>query len=151
MGAAITQRPDLVRAAFIGRPDLDLVRFYQFTTANNAPALYEYGDASDAKQFGAIREFSPYQNVRDGARYPAVMFDVGFWDTGVPPWQARKMAARLQAATRSGLPVILSQDPRSGHAGGRSWSQGIDATSRELEFLLRMVGAIADSAGGQRP
>jgi prolyl oligopeptidase len=149
MGAAVTQRPDLFRAAFIGRPDLDLVRFYQFTTANNAPSLYEYGDASDPRQFGAIRQFSPYQNVRDGTRYPAVMFDVGFWDTRVPPWQARKMAARLQAATRSGLPVIFSQDPRSGHAGGRTWSQGIDATSRELEFLLRMVGAVSDSAGGR--
>ncbi len=141
MGAAITQRPELFRAAFIGRPDLDMVRFYQFTTANNAPALYEYGDASDPRQFPAIRKFSPYQNVRDGARYPAVMFDVGFRDTRVPPWQARKMAARLQAATRSGLPVIFFQDPRSGHAGGRTWSQGIDASSRELEFLLRMVGA----------
>jgi prolyl oligopeptidase len=148
MGAAITQRPELFRAAFIGRPDLDMVRFYQFTSANNAPALFEYGDASDARQFPAIQRFSPYQNVRDGTRYPAVMFDVGFWDTRVPPWQARKMAARLQAATRSGLPVIFSQDPRSGHAGGRTWSQGIEATARELEFLLRMVGA-ADSAGGR--
>jgi prolyl oligopeptidase len=149
MGAAITQRPELFRAAFIGRPDLDMVRFYQFTTANNAPALFEYGDASDARQFQAIRKFSPYQNVRDGTRYPAVMFDVGFRDTRVPPWQARKMAARLQAATRSGLPVIFSQDPRSGHAGGRTWSRGIEATSRELEFLLRMVGAAPDSAGGR--
>jgi prolyl oligopeptidase len=97
----------------------------------------------------AIRRFSPYQNVRDGTRYPAVMLDVGFWDTRVPPWQARKMAARLQAATRSGLPVIFSQDPRSGHAGGRTWSQGIDAASRELDFLLRMVGVVPDSAGGR--
>jgi prolyl oligopeptidase len=151
MGAAITQRPDLFRAAFIGRPDLDMVRFYQFTSANNAPALFEYGNASDARQFAVIRMFSPYQNVRDGTRYPAAMFDVGFWDTRVPPWQARKMAARLQAATRSGLPVIFSQDPRSGHAGGRTWSQGIEATSRELEFLLRMVGAAPDSAVGGRP
>jgi prolyl oligopeptidase PreP (S9A serine peptidase family) len=59
------------------------------------------------------------------------------------------MAARLQAATRSGLPVIFSQDPRSGHAGGRTWSQGIDAASRELDFLLRMVGVVPDSAGGR--
>jgi prolyl oligopeptidase len=143
MGAAVTQRPDLFRAAFIGRPDLDMVRFYQFTTANNAPALLEYGDARDSAQFQAIRTFSPYQNVRDGGRYPAIMFDVGFWDTRVPPWQARKMAARLQAATRSGLPVIFLQDPRSGHAGGRSWSQGVDAAARELDFLLRMTGPAA--------
>ena len=143
MGAAITQRPELFRAAFIGRPDLDMVRFYQFTSANNAPALLEYGDARDSAQFAAIRQFSPYENVHGGTRYPAIMFDVGLRDTRVPPWQARKMAARLQAATRSGLPVIFHQDPRSGHAGGRSWSQNVNAAARELGFLLRMTGAMA--------
>jgi len=145
MGAAITQRPDLFRAAFIGVPDLDMVRFYTFRTANNMPALLEYGDASKPEEFAAIRAFSPYQNVRDGERYPAVMLSTGYWDTRVPPWQGRKMAARLQAATRSGLPVILYHDMRSGHAGGRSWSQSVDIAAREMEFLLRMVGALPDS------
>lgn len=142
MGAAITQRPELFRAAFIGYPDLDLVRFYQFRTHNNLPALLEYGDASDSVQFETIRRFSPYQNVRVGTRYPAVMLQTGYWDTRVPPWQARKMAARLQAATRSGLPVILLHDFRSGHAGGRSASQNVANAAREMAFLLRMVGAL---------
>jgi prolyl oligopeptidase len=146
MGSAITQRPDLFRAAFVGRPDLDMVRFYQFRTANNAPALLEYGDASNPQQFAPIRQFSPYQNVRDGTRYPAVLFYTGYWDTRVPPWQARKMAARLQEATGSGWPVIFYEDPRSGHAGGRTWSQGVSDAARELEFLLRMVGATAEPA-----
>jgi len=147
MGAAITQRPELFRAAYIGYPDLDMVRFYQFRTANNLPALLEYGDASFREQFEAIRGFSPYQNVRDGVRYPAIMLRTGYWDTRVPPWQARKMAARLQAATRSRLPVILYHDLRSGHAGGRPWSLELEMATREMEFLLRMVGA-ADSARG---
>ncbi len=147
MGAAITQRPDLFRAAYIGYPDVDMLRFYQFRTANNLPALLEYGDASIPEQFEAIRKFSPYQNVRDGTRYPAVMFHTGYWDTRVPPWAARKMAGRLQAATRSRLPVILYHDMRSGHAGGRPWSRRVDMAARELAFLLRMVGA-ADSARG---
>ncbi len=146
MGAAITQRPDLFRAAFIGYPDLDMVRFYQFRTHNNLPALLEYGDASDSAQFEVLRRFSPYQNVRDRTRYPAVMLQTGYWDTRVPPWQARKMAARLQAATRSGLPVILLHDFRSGHAGGRSASQNLLNAAREMTFLLRMVGAAADTA-----
>ncbi|MBI2403489.1 MAG: S9 family peptidase [Gemmatimonadetes bacterium] len=148
MGAAITQQPDRFRAAYIGYPDLDMVRFYQFRTANNLPALLEYGDASNPEQFEAIRKFSPYQHLRDGTSYPAVMFRTGYWDTRVPPWQARKMAARLQAATRSRLPVILYHDPRSGHAGGRPWSLELEMAAREMEFLLRMVGA-ADSASAR--
>jgi len=140
MGSAITQRPDLFRAAFIGVPDLDMVRFHTFTTHNNMPALLEYGDASKREEFEAIRRYSPYHNVRAGVAYPAVMLQTGINDTRVPPWQARKFTARLQAATTSGLPVILYHDLRSGHAGGRSTAGSIDLAAKELEFLLRMIG-----------
>lgn len=142
MGAAITQRPDLFRAAFVGVPDLDLVRFPSFVSQNNEPALLEYGDAREAAAFEAIRKYSPYQNVRDGERYPAVMVQTGLNDTRVPPWQARRFTARLQAATASGHPVILLHDLRSGHAGGRSMSGTVELAAREMEFLLREVGAI---------
>jgi prolyl oligopeptidase len=140
MGAAVTQRPELFRAAFIGVPDLDLVRFPSFVTHNNMPALLEYGDATKPEEFAAIRKFSPYQNIREGERYPAMMVQTGINDTRVPPWQARRFAARMQEATRSGLPVILYHDLRSGHAGGRSMQGTVDLATKEMEFLLRMVG-----------
>lgn len=142
MGAAITQRPELFRAAFVGYPDLDIVRFPQFVTHNNAPALLEYGDARRADQFPAILGFSPYQNIKDGTKYPAVLVQTGLNDTRVPPWQARRFAARLQEATTSGLPVILLHDLRSGHSGGRSTAQTVELAAQEMEFLLRHVGSI---------
>jgi prolyl oligopeptidase len=141
MGAAITQRPDLFRAAWIGFPDLDMVRFFTFTANNNMPALLEYGDASSADQFEAIRLYSPYQNVKDGTRYPAVMVQTGDLDTRVPPLQARRFTARLQAASTSGLPVILHYDERAGHAGGRAQSTVIRDAAMEMAFLLGMTGA----------
>lgn len=142
MGAAITQRPDLFRAAFVGVPDLDMVRFPWFVTHNNAPALLEYGDARKPAEFQALIRHSPYQNVRDGVPYPAVMVQTGINDTRVPPWQARRFTARLQASTTSGLPVILLHDLRSGHAGGRPMSGTVQLAAQEMEFLLRQVGAI---------
>lgn len=151
MGAAITQRPDLFRAAFVGVPDLDLVRFPSFVSHNNAPALLEYGDARRADQYAAIRAFSPYQNVRDGVRYPAVLVQTGLNDTRVPPWQARKFTARLQAATTSGLPVVLLHDFRSGHAGGRSMSGTIELATQEMEFLLRATASSSPATEGRPP
>jgi prolyl oligopeptidase len=142
MGAALTQRPDLFRAAFVGVPDLDLIRFPAFVTHNNMPALLEYGDASRREEFEAIRRYSPYQAVRDGVPYPAIFVQTGLNDTRVPPWQARRFTARLQGATTSGLPVILMHDLRSGHAGGRSMDGTVTLATQEMEFLLRMVGAI---------
>ena len=140
VGSALTKRPDLYRAVFCGLPDLDMVRFNQFTDANNMPALLEYGNAAVAEEFEVLRTFSPYQNVRDGVEYPAVMLTQGDLDTRVPPLQARKMTARLQAATSSGLPVILDYDPRTGHAGGRTFSRNVRNTAMELAFLLGQLG-----------
>ena len=141
VGSALTKRPDLFRAVFCGFPDLDMVRFFQFTDTNNMPALLEYGNAAVAEEFEVLRTFSPYQNVRDGVDYPAVMLTQGDLDTRVPPLQARKMAARLQAASTSGLPVILDYDPRAGHAGGRAFSRNVRNTAMELAFLLQQLGA----------
>jgi len=141
VAASLTKRPDLFRAVYCGLPDLDMVRFYQFTDTNNMPALLEYGNAAVPEEFEVLRTFSPYQNVRDGAAYPAVMLTQGDLDTRVPPLQARKMAARLQAASSSGLPVILDYDPRTGHAGGRSFTRNVRNAAMELAFLLQQLDA----------
>ena len=141
MGAAVTRRPDLFRVAYIGNPDLDILRFPWFNTANNAPALLEYGDASKPDEYGVIASFSPYQNVRPKTRYPAMFISTGDRDTRVPPWAARKFAARVQASTTSGLPVMIYDDPRQGHAGGRGMSANIDLAAKDLDFMLRMVGS----------
>ena len=142
VGAALTQRPELFRAVFCGFPDLDMVRFYTFTETNNMPALLEYGDASKPEQFEFLRRYSPYQAVIDGVDYPAVMLTTGDLDTRVPPLQARKMTARLQAATSSGLPVILRYGEKHGHAAGRGrpLSEAIDNTAMEIAFLLTQLG-----------
>jgi prolyl oligopeptidase len=136
VGAALTQRPDLFRAVYCGYPDLDMVRYYRYTKNNNAPALLEYGDASIAAQFPFLRSWSPYERVSEGTRYPAVLLATGEGDTRVPPQQAVKMAAKLQWATRSGLPVLLRFDRKSGHAGGRPQSKVIEDQAAEQAFLL---------------
>ena len=146
VGSVLTQRPELFRAVFCGFPDLDMVRFNTFTKTNNMPALLEYGDAGIPEQFEFLRRYSPYQAVRDGVDYPAVMLTSGDLDTRVSPLQARKMTARLQAATGSGLPVILRYDPRAGHAGGRPRGKVIDDTAAELAFLMTQLGMVPEAA-----
>jgi len=142
VGAALTQRPDLFRAVLCGFPDLDMIRFYTFTETNNMPALLEYGDASKPEQFEFLRRYSPYQAAARRAHYPAVMLTTGDLDTRVPPLQARKMTAQLQASTRSGLPVILRYDPKAGHAAGRGrpLSLAVEDTAMELAFVMMQLG-----------
>jgi prolyl oligopeptidase len=142
VASSLTQRPDLFRAVLCGFPDLDMVRFYTFTENNNLPALHEYGNAAIPEQFEFLRAYSPYQKVKEGTPYPAVMFTSGDLDTRVPPLQARKMTARLQAATSSGYPVVLHYDQKAGHAAnrGKPFSRFVDDTAMELAFLLSQLG-----------
>jgi prolyl oligopeptidase len=135
-------RPVLFRAVLCGFPDVDILRFNQYTRVNNMPALLEYGDAALREHFDVIRQYSPYQQVRAGVAYPAVMVSSGDLDTRVPPLAARKFTARLQAATSSGRPVILRYHPKAGHATGRGLplSRRIEDAAAELTFLRTQIG-----------
>lgn len=140
VAAALTQRPELFRAVVCWHPDLDMVRYYKFTRNNNPPALLEYGNAADPVQFKFLYAYSPYQRVRPGTKYPAVLLTSGDADTRVPPEQARKMTARLQAATASGRPVLLLYDSKAGHAGGEPLSRIVEDSALELAFLSWQLG-----------
>ncbi len=141
VGAALTQRPELFRAVICDFPDVDILRFPWYSTSNNAPALLEYGNSKIREQFEAIRKYSPYQNVRTNMAYPAVMFSTGDLDTRVPPSAAFKMAARLQASTTSGFPIILRYHHKAGHAAGRglSFSRRIIDTAMKFTFVLQQL------------
>jgi prolyl oligopeptidase len=79
------------------------------TYPGGAMAVTEFGAARDPAQFPALLAADAYNQVKDGTDYPAVLLSVGTTPSSVPNWQSAKMAARLQAATTSGRPVLLHQ------------------------------------------
>jgi prolyl oligopeptidase len=138
VGAAMTQRPDLFRAVVCAVPLLDMIRYHKFLVARFW--VPEYGSSEDPEQFRNLLAYSPYHHVRQGTKYPAVLFVSGDSDTRVAPLHARKMAALLQAATGSDRPVLLHYDTKSGHAGGKPINKVIDDATDELSFLLWQLG-----------
>jgi len=135
VGAALTQRPDLFRAAVCGYPLLDMIRYHKFLVARYW--VPEYGSSEDPEQFKYLYSYSPYHHVRKGTRYPAVLFMTGNSDTRVDPLHARKMTALLQWATASAeRPVLLHYDSNSGHSGGLPLNQQIQDMTDVITFLL---------------
>jgi prolyl oligopeptidase len=102
--------------------------------------LLEYGNAAIPEQFKFLYAYSPYEHVKPGTKYPAVLFTTGDGDTRVPPQQACKMAAKLQAATTSGYPVLIRYDVGGGHAGGKPLSKTIEELAGEFGFLFSQLG-----------
>ncbi len=141
VGAAMTQRPELFAAVVCRYPLLDMLRYHRFLVARYW--IPEYGSADDPAQFRYLYAYSPYHRVRDGVKYPAVLLVTGEADTRVAPLHARKMAARLQAASASGKPVLLLDEARAGHSAGLPVSRRARDLARELAFMLWQTGALA--------
>ena len=139
VGAAITQRPDLCRAAVCAVPLLDMVRYHRFLIARLW--IPEYGDPDVAEEFAWLYAYSPYHHVVDGTCYPAVLVETGEEDSRVDPMHARKIAARLQAATSCGR---RAPDPRADRSQSRPRAgQAGDPPSRRSRRRprLRLVAA----------
>ncbi|HKV76125.1 MAG TPA: prolyl oligopeptidase family serine peptidase, partial [Gemmatimonadales bacterium] len=138
MGAVLTQRPELFRAVVIQVPLLDMLRYHQFLIARLW--IPEYGSAEDEQQFGWLRAYSPYHQVRPGTRYPAVLLATAESDTRVDPMHARKMAAVLQAATASDHPVLLRLESRAGHGAGKPIVKVLEELTDSWSFVFAELG-----------
>ncbi|HEY6448919.1 MAG TPA: prolyl oligopeptidase family serine peptidase [Acidobacteriaceae bacterium] len=133
MGAAMTQRPDLFGAIWCGYPLLDMLRYQKFEFGRLWTT--EYGNAENPADFDYIRKYSPYQNVHNGEKYPAIMFFTGDNDTRVDPMNARKMTALMQASAGSDRPIVLHYSIKGGHSAGVSLTQLVQDQTDELSFL----------------
>jgi prolyl oligopeptidase len=138
MGAVLTQRPELFRAVVIQVPLLDMLRYHRFLIARLW--IPEYGSPDDAEAYGWLRAYSPYHHVRPGTAYPAVLLATAESDTRVDPMHARKMTARLQAATTSGRPVLLRLEARAGHGAGKPLAKVLDELTDTWTFVFSEVG-----------
>ena len=71
-----------------------------------------------------------------------MLLTTGLIDTRVVVWHATKMAARLQAASTSGKPILLRVEAQGGHGIGSTRSQG-DAEWADIMAFLRHVFGMA--------
>ena len=139
MGASITQRPDLFGAIWCGYPLLDMLRYQHFLFGRLWTT--EYGSADNEKDFPYLLKYSPYQNVKPGTRFPAIMFFTGDSDTRVDPLHARKMTARVQTANAGDRPILLHYSLKGGHSAGVSQTQLVQDYADEMSFLWTETGA----------
>lgn len=138
VGRAITDRPQLFGAAVAQVPMADVVRA-EFS-ANGIPNIPEFGTVKTEAGFKGLYAMSPYHWVKEGVKYPAVLFTTGINDPRVDAWQAGKMAARLAAATGSDKPILLRIDYDAGHGFGSTKKQAYEERADTFAFLFWQAG-----------
>jgi prolyl oligopeptidase len=149
VGAALTQRPDLFKAVVCAYPLLDMFRYQKF--AMGFTWIPEYGSSDNPEQFKYLLKYSPYQNVKAGTKYPAVLFVSGDSDTRVAPLHARKMTALVQASTASDNPVLLRYAVSAGHvAMSLPVSQQIEELADQFSFFFWQLGMESQQEQGRQ-
>ena len=138
---AITERPDLFRAAVLLNPLTDMLRFDRFLLAPSWVA--EFGSSADRDSFGWLNAYSPYQQVKNGVTYPAV-FLAGHEraSVGIHALHARKMAARLQAVNTdpAGRPVLVWIDRDEALDPDTERSNELRGLVDQWTFLMSQLG-----------
>jgi prolyl oligopeptidase len=138
---ALVQRPDLFRAGAALAPHCDLLRYSRDPFCGGAPIEGHHqglhvnagtwrdrdwgrGSATDRclvqahfpqSMYPDPLCYSPYNLVCCGTEYSALLMVSGTEDVWCPPWHSRKFAARLQASTASGRPILLRVWEDKGH------------------------------------
>ncbi len=138
VGRALTERPELFAAVIDGVGWSNPLRYV--AEQNGYGEEPEWGAISDEAGYRALKSIDSYQHVRDGVAYPAVLLTTGVTDPRVGPFHVAKMAARLQAASRSGKPILLRVDFDAGHGLGSTRTQQDLEAADTYAFLLWQTG-----------
>jgi prolyl oligopeptidase len=135
VGAVITQRPELFKAAVAEAGVLDLLRFENFTVGSASTNLNEFGTVSDSTDFFNLKSYSPIHNIKKGVKYPDVLLITGDHDDRVPPFHSYKFMATLQEKGNPESLYLLYIIPDAGHDSGRTTVDFTDYLLFKYYFL----------------
>jgi prolyl oligopeptidase len=138
VGACMTQRPELFRAALPEVGVLDMLRFHKFTIGWAWTS--DYGSSDHPEEFRTLLAYSPLHALKPGVRYPATLISTADHDDRVVPAHSFKFAARLQECQPpDGPPVLIRIDKEAGHGAGKALRKVIEQTTDVLAFLVRVL------------
>jgi len=121
-------------------PDLPLtvIEWDEWGDPLHDPEVYEY-----------MRSYSPYENVREGVRYPQILAVTSLNDTRVLYVEPAKWTARLRDVD---APVLLKTEMSAGHGGVSGRYESWHERAFELAWILDVLGLSGEQearSGGQ--
>ena len=81
-----------------------------------------------------------FLHIKDGEKYPSTLITAGINDHRVIAWQPAKFAARLEAANKSGKPVLFLVDYEAGHGIGNTKTKSFEELADVFSFALWQTG-----------
>ncbi|MEZ0495050.1 prolyl oligopeptidase family serine peptidase [Sphingomonas sp. IW22] len=144
VAAVMQRRPELMKAAIVGGPLIDMLNFHQLPPGGTW--LAEYGNPDLAADRAFLSQYSPMQTIARAATtpYPRPLIITATDDDRVLPGHARRYAARLR---EQGHEALYFEDEQGGHywelAGGPApgdWRRRAKARAVEFTYLWHALG-----------
>ena len=140
VGAVITMRPDLCRAAIAHVPFVDVLTTMLDPLLPLTTSEYrEWGNPGDSAAYAYIRSYSPIDNIR-AQPYPALLVKVALYDSQVPYWEGVKFAIKLRSYTTSDHVVLAKVNMTAGHGGASGRYDALGERAFDIAFLLDQLG-----------
>ena len=136
VGAAITQRPELFKAAIAEAGPYDMLRKENFTSASVSINLNEYGTTKIYDDYINLKSYSPLHHIKPNIKYPNLLLITGDHDNRVPPLHSFKFLAEIQ---EQGDPTSLYHlyiTSGSGHGGALTNEDWVDMELFKYYFIF---------------
>ncbi len=134
MGVMLNQHPEMINAAVVQVPLLDMMRFDQLLAG--ASWVDEYGSPSNPRERRFLRSISPYQNLRARPDFPLPFVLTSTKDDRVHPGHARKYVARMREL---GMPVLYYENTDGGHAAAANLNEAARRRALEYAYLMQRL------------
>ncbi|NNC94933.1 MAG: S9 family peptidase [Chitinophagales bacterium] len=137
VGAVMTQRPELFKAAVPEVGLLDMIRYEKYGIAGVWHE--EYGSINDSIEFTNLLSYSPLHNLKTGINYPATLVITSRNDDRVHPFHSYKFVAALQDIDKQNHHLLLVEE-MAGHYGSTTLDGQRATNAMKFGFIFKHLG-----------
>ena len=131
MGVEFEQHPEMWKAVVIQVPLLDMLGYEHMSAG--ASWVGEYGSVSVPEERAFLASISPYNQLKEGVKYPEPLIFTTTADDRVGPVHARKFAAKMEEYHE---PFFYDEITEGGHGAGADNRQAARTEAEEFTYLI---------------
>jgi oligopeptidase B len=137
----VNRRPELFGAVLSLVPFVDVINTMSDASLPLTVGEYEeWGNPEDPEQYGWMRGYDPYLNLRAGA-FPPMLVRTAFNDSQVMYWEPAKYVARLRTLKTDRNPLLLVTNMGAGHGGASGRYDKLRELALDYAFVLTTIAA----------
>ena len=136
IGAVLNLRPDLVTAAVLRVPFVDVINtMLDESLPLTIGEFEEWGNPKIREQYEYMKTYCPYTNLQ-ARDYPAMLVRTSLHDSQVMYWEPAKYVAKLRTLKTDGDPLFFKIDLGAGHGGPSGRYDHLREIAFDYAFVL---------------